>query len=439
MRPMKDSGVEWIGEIPENWSVGKTLYGLSMPITDGPHETPELLPEGIPFVSAEAVSCGNGHIDFSHIRGYISQEFYNECCKKYIPKINDVYMIKSGATTGRVAKVETSEIFTIWSPLAVFRCNEEKCHYNYLYYFVQSDAYQKQIENKWSYGTQQNIGMRTLEKLMVCFPTIIEQRRIADYLDAKCAKIDALIAKQQEIIEKLKAYKLSAITEAVTKGLNPNVPMKESGLAWCKYVPESWQRVKLKDICTFHNGDRSSNYPSPEDYVEDGIPFVGADSLWGDHVDTTISKHISTDKYAEMGGLKIKENDILYTLRGSTIGKNAIAGFSEGTVASSLMGIRAKAMVNAFFLYYWLNSNGEYIQRDMCINGSTAPNLSAEDVKLFVLYLPSTQEQLGVVAYIKQQCSKIDATIQAKEKVISKIAEYKKSLIYEVVTGKREV
>lgn len=213
---MKDSGVEWIGEIPINWETGKTLYALSMPITDGPHETPELFDEGIPFVSAEAVSCGNGHIDFEHIRGYISQDFYNECCKKYIPQINDVYMIKSGATTGKVAKVETDNVFTIWSPLAVFRVDDTKYYYEYLYYFIQSDGYQKQIENKWTYGTQQNIGMRTLEKLFLCFPSLNEQKQIANYLDDKCAKIDFIIEKQQAIIEKLKEYKKSLIYEVVT-------------------------------------------------------------------------------------------------------------------------------------------------------------------------------------------------------------------------------
>lgn len=125
-RKMKDSGIEWIGEIPEDWEIVKTLYVLTMPITDGPHTTPELFDEGIPFVSAEAVSCGNGQIDFNHIRGYISKEFYDECCKKYIPKMNDIYMIKSGATTGKVALVNTNRVFTIWSPLAVFRCDEQK-------------------------------------------------------------------------------------------------------------------------------------------------------------------------------------------------------------------------------------------------------------------------------------------------------------------------
>ena len=123
--PMKDSEIEWIGYIPEHWETNRILYLLEQPITDGPHTTPEMQDTGIPFVSAEAVSCGNGRIDFDHIWGYISEEFYKECCKKYVPRRDDIYMIKSGATTGRVAIVDTDEIFTIWSPLAVFRCNKE--------------------------------------------------------------------------------------------------------------------------------------------------------------------------------------------------------------------------------------------------------------------------------------------------------------------------
>lgn len=214
--PMKDSGVEWIGEIPEGWNVGKTIYALSMPITDGPHETPELLSNGIPFVSAEAVSCGNGRIDFDHIRGFISEEYYEECSKKYKPKINDIYMIKSGATTGKVALVDTDMVFTIWSPLAVFRSDEAKCHYRFLFYFLQSDAYQKQVETKWTYGTQQNIGMRSLEKLLMCFPPVDEQVAIADYLDKSCEDIGELIRMNESAIQQLKEYRQSLIYEAVT-------------------------------------------------------------------------------------------------------------------------------------------------------------------------------------------------------------------------------
>lgn len=214
--PLKDSGIEWIGEIPEHWEASKTLFSLSMPITDGPHTTPELFETGIPFVSAEAVSFGNGRIDFSHIRGYISENFYQECCKKYIPKIDDIYMIKSGATTGRVAIVDTDIKFTIWSPLAVFRCNKERMLPRFLFYQLQSNGYQKQIELNWSYGTQQNIGMRTLEKLILSVPPLSEQQSIANYLDQKCSEIDELISIKQQKIEKLKDYKKSLIFECVT-------------------------------------------------------------------------------------------------------------------------------------------------------------------------------------------------------------------------------
>ena len=212
--PMKNSGVEWIGEIPRHWNETKVLNLLSMPITDGPHETPNLFDSGIPFISADAVS--DGYINFDNKRGYISQEYYEECCKKYIPQKYDIYMIKSGASTGRTAIVETDKVFTIWSPLAVFRANTNMILPYYLLYVLRSYGFQKQVETNWSYGTQQNIGMRTLEKLIVSFPPLTEQRAIADYLDKKCAEIDELIAIKQQKIEALKEYKKSVIFEYVT-------------------------------------------------------------------------------------------------------------------------------------------------------------------------------------------------------------------------------
>ena len=213
---MKDSGVEWIGEVPEHWEVRKTLFCLSMPITDGPHETPQLYEEGIPFVSAEAVSCGNGKIDFDHIRGFISKEFYDECCKKYIPKVHDIYMIKSGATTGKVAIVDTDRVFTIWSPLAVFRCNDEVVFYEYMFYLLQSNPYQLQVQLGWSYGTQQNIGMRTLEKLKVPIPPLSEQKIFASYIKDKCKPIDEAIEVANKQISLLQERKQIIINEVVT-------------------------------------------------------------------------------------------------------------------------------------------------------------------------------------------------------------------------------
>ena len=213
---MKNSGLREFGYIPKTWYVTKTLHCLSMPITDGPHTTPELFDSGVPFVSAEAVSCGNGRIAFDHIRGYISEEFYQECCKKYIPQIDDVYMIKSGATTGKVAIVDTDIKFTIWSPIAVFRANASRIIPKFLFYSLQSPSYQTQVELGWTYGTQQNIGMRTLETLKLCIPSIEEQKQIVNYLDGICSEIDILISEKEALVSDLEAYKRSLIFETVT-------------------------------------------------------------------------------------------------------------------------------------------------------------------------------------------------------------------------------
>lgn len=212
---MKDSECIFYNKIPSHWKQTKTLRLLQIPITDGPHETPLNVEEGIPFISADAVS--DGFINFANKWGNVSKEYYEECCKKYKPLKNDIYMIKSGASTGRTAIVETDEVFTIWSPLAVFRANPNLVLPYYLFYVLKSDAYLKQVETRWSYGTQQNIGMRVLETLTICYPsTLTEQQNIVRYLDDKCHKIDNLIAVKQQKIEELKEYKKSMIYEYVT-------------------------------------------------------------------------------------------------------------------------------------------------------------------------------------------------------------------------------
>ena len=210
---MKDSGVEWLGEIPEHWISTKVKNMLSTPITDGPHETPEFLDEGVPFISAEAIS--QGYINFNKVRGHITQEANKKYSQKYTPKIHDVYMIKSGATTGVTAMVEDRIDFNIWSPLAVFRSTSRLNPY-YLLNFLRSSNFQKAVELYWSYGTQQNIGMNVLENLYITIPPIQEQEKIADYLNDKTSKIDNLISKSIKAIDLLKEKRTSLVSSAVT-------------------------------------------------------------------------------------------------------------------------------------------------------------------------------------------------------------------------------
>ena len=211
--PMKDSGVEWIGEIPKHWEDRKMLSILAMRVIDGPHESPELLKEGIPYISATAIV--NGKIDFSLMRGYISEEYCNECDKRYKPQLGDLLVIKLGASTGQVAIVDTEERFNIWVPLAAVRCND-LANPKFIYYAFQSNYFIKQMELSWTFGTQQTLGVKTIERLRVILPSIEEQKEIVNFLENKCNQIDQLTSIKQQKIEKLTQYKKSLIYEYVT-------------------------------------------------------------------------------------------------------------------------------------------------------------------------------------------------------------------------------
>lgn len=212
-RPMKDSGIEWVDKIPQEWENRKMISILSMRVIDGPHESPELFDTGIPYISANAIE--NGKIDFSKMRGYISEEYSDLCDLRYKPQKNDILMIKLGATTGQVAIVETDERFNIWVPLAAIRCNS-KALPKFVYYALQSDYYLRQMELSWTFGTQQTLGVKTIERLRIILPIYEEQKEIADYLDKKCSEIDELIAKKTSLLSELESYKKSLIYEYVT-------------------------------------------------------------------------------------------------------------------------------------------------------------------------------------------------------------------------------
>ena len=220
--PMKDSGVAWLGEVPGHWEVRAIKHIVSTPVTDGPHETPDFPDEGIPFVSAEAVSSGS--IDFNKIRGYISELDHIKYSQKYRPQMGDVYMVKSGATTGITAIVETDRDFNIWSPLAVIRCGRSSLPH-FVLNFMRSRHFLEAITLNWSFGTQQNIGMGVIENLAVTVPPIEEQKAIAAYLNHQTTQLDTLTQEAQTAIALLQERRTALISAAVTGKMDVRAAM----------------------------------------------------------------------------------------------------------------------------------------------------------------------------------------------------------------------
>lgn len=210
---MRDSGVEWLGEVPAHWHVVPIKHIVSIPVTDGPHETPKFLDEGVPFISAEAVSSGK--INFDKIRAHISEEDNKLFSLKYSPKKYDIYMVKSGATTGVTAIVETDDRFNIWSPLAVIRCKADSYPY-FVLNFMRSLNFKEAVELNWSFGTQQNIGMGIIENLHVTRPPIEEAKLIVKNLTEKCGVYDLVIEKALNQIELMQERRTALISAAVT-------------------------------------------------------------------------------------------------------------------------------------------------------------------------------------------------------------------------------
>jgi type I restriction enzyme S subunit len=212
---MKDSGIEWIGEIPESWSLISIKHLVSTKITDGPHETPIFVDSGVPFLSVESVQ--DGKLDFNKKRGYITEELNKIYSKKCLPRKDDVLIVKSGSTTGKSTIVETDELFNIWSPLCIVRSNQNKIIPRFTFTSIQSNYFRKFIELGWSFGTQPNIGMGVIENLKLVVPSNIkEQEEIVEYLDNHTKEIDDLVSMEQNKIELLKEYRQSLISEVIT-------------------------------------------------------------------------------------------------------------------------------------------------------------------------------------------------------------------------------
>lgn len=431
MPKMKNSGVNWLHKIPTNWQTSKLLYCLREQICDGPHETPNYIDNGIPFVSVDSLNDGK-NINFDIVKKFISEQQYQAYMAKAKLEVGDILFSKA-ATIGKTAIVP-NEKFMIWSPLAVIKNNQNVIDNIFLYYLLNCAELITAIRLSGSYNTQANVGIREIERAIIPVPSLEVQKSIANFLDQKCSEIDSLSIDIQSQIDVLEEYKKSIITEAVTKGLNPDVKMKDSGIGWIGMIPEHWDLKPLKYNFTITSGS------TPNSTIQD---FWDGDVLWitpadfktDDYYTSGGRRNISKLGYQSCSTNMIPSNSIIFSKR-APIGSVVINSVPLCTNQGCLACI-PNTKLNIKFYYFVMSIYDEIF--NLFGNGTTFKEISATVFSNMHFAEPTLEEQQEIVDFLDKKCAEIDAIIASKKAQLETLAEYKKSLIYEYVTGKKGV
>ncbi len=415
-RQMKTSGVEWIGDIPEKWNAKKFKYIFSIIGGNGFPENLQGNCKGdYPFFKCSDINGTEREVLLA--KNFVNRNIVDKYKFNIIPS-DSILMAKIGeALKKNHRKINKKPCIVDNNMQAlVFKSYECLMYYHYLSTI---------LDMMWfdNGGTIPSVNNVKLKNFLLPNPPLSEQKAIADYLDAKCAKIDAFIAKQKTVIEKLKEYKQSVITEAVTKGLNPAVPMKTSGVEWIGEIPEKWQILRLKNTV---------------EHINEKTESVAQNYICLENIESWTGHYINQSSGIPEGVSNIfRKNDILFSKLRPYLAKCLMADFS-GICSSELLVLRNFKGYSRF-LFHLLLSHGFINIVDSSTYGSKMPRANYSFIGNVEIPYPPLSEQKAIADYLDAKCAKIDAFIAKKQTVIEKMTEYKKSLIYECVTGKREI
>ena len=442
MREMKDSGIEWIGEIPKEWDLIKCKYvtevytGNSIKDEEkGLYEDPV---DSIPYISTKDIDA-----TFNSV-AYDNGLFIKKIDTSFVrANKGDTLMCIEGGSAGRKKAILDRTVCFV-NKLCCF--HPTRINPVYLFYILNSPHYEEEFSVNMS-GLIGGVSKGKLMNFILPYPCYDTQHRIADYLDDKCGKIDRYIEQQKQVIEKLKAYKQSVITEAVTKGLDPTVLMKDSGVEWIGEIPEGWEVVKLGNIFSYLGGFayNSDLYTDESNYQVIRIGNVKNYRIVLENNPVYISE--STAK--ETSRYKLQSNTILFTMTGTKGKRDYFFTYlltdSDLSTKELYLNQRVGCLIPTRIIcpkyYDYLLKENRILDSIFLYETGTANqgNLGIDSIKRTILQFPPIDEQRQIVDYLDCKCSSIDSTIEKKQALIEKLTVYKKSLIYEVVTGKKEV
>lgn len=389
----------------EDWEQRKVLDLLIQPITDGPHETPKLVEKGVPFISVDAIV--DNKIDFNRKRGNISEEYDELCCKKYKPQFHDVYLVKSGSTVGKVAIVETTDRFNIWSPLAAMRCGEKTYPY-FLYDLLQTKDLQAQVADKASNGTQPNLSMRELEKFPVSVPSNLEeQKKIGDYFRS----LDHLITLHQRKCDETKKLKKCMLQKMFPKEGEKVPEIRFSGFTG------DWKQRKLGEVF-----EQTTNFVNPD---------KGEIELWSLTVEdglTPKSERYNREFLVKKNAnfKKVRPGDIVYNPMNMTLGAVGYNGMLKNVAVSGYyITMFVKTGYDSYYINTWLKSPQALSLYKTFATGSLIEKQRVQFSTLSIIptVFPEYEEQKRIGCYFNNLDSLITFH-HRKLNILNKICRY---------------
>jgi len=433
----KPSQSEWLDKVPEKWEEKRLKFLISQKITDGPHETPKFISEGVPFLSVDGIQ--NDRLVFENCR-FISQENHTQYKLKCFPRKGDILLGKA-ASVGKVAIVDVDFEFNVWSPLALIRANK-KILSKYIYYSFKANTLQDQVSIRSTSNTQHNLSMDDIPELWLTFPSVENQKVIIAFLDCETAKIDQIIDKNNRLVKLLQEQRQAIITRAVTKGLDPHAHLKFSGIDWLGDIPEDWEVKRLKYV----SYPRVSNVDKKS---EDDIKVMLCnyiDVYKNDFIDENIDFMEATAKINQIDNFELKHDDILITKDSETpddIGISAyvklkdtvkiVCGYHLAIITPN------KPSLIGRYLFRLFHSKLYRSQFEISCNGVTRFGLNSYIIFNINVILPPLPEQKNIADYIDDKTAKIDEMTKKVELQNQKLQEYRQALISNAVTGKIRV
>ena len=433
MREMKDSGIEWIGEIPTDWEMIPIKYLASYnDETLSENTTPDF---EFDYIEIGSVEYGKGITAKEHLK--FSQA---PSRARRIVRANDIIVSTVRTYLRAVAPITSHEDGQIASTgFIVIR--PKNIVSSFLRYAILSENFICTVEANSTGISYPAINASQVVQIKIPVPSTAEQQCIANCLDCKCAEIDAVIERTKATIEEYKKLKQSIITEAVTKGIRSNRPMKDSGVAWIGSIPADWSVSKIK-IGVTKVGSGKTPLGGAESYAEEGVLFLRSQNVYDTGLLLDSPTYITELVDEEMKSTRVYPRDVLLNITGGSIGRCCI--FPEEYIRAnvnqhvSIIRVIASVFLPEYMHYYWLSSLG-HTAIDLYQTGGNREGMSADAIKNSPIPVIPIEEQQEIVAYLDKKCAEMDTLIARKTALWAELESYKKSVIYEYVTGKKEV